>query len=113
MFSQVDELLERMRLHVAKAGFKDAGVQPMSGSEEALAEWMAVNMLLGSFEPGLQGVRSPAAVLDLGGATLQMAYHLHDRQATRARRSQMEHFVTRVSLPGSWSPKPERLLSGF
>eukprot|EP00435_Cladocopium_sp_Y103_P023793 s80_g5.t2 len=34
---QVDDLLDQMKSHIAAAGFKDAGIQPMGGSEEAIA----------------------------------------------------------------------------
>eukprot|EP00913_Durusdinium_trenchii_P033011 g30903.t2 len=153
---QVDDLLSQMKGHIAQAGFKDAGVQPMSGSEEALAEpqldigpcrmgfsgstcfepsaarklgsrtrvacradgrldeeWMTVNLLMGCFQPGLRGVRHPVAVVDLGGATVQMAYYLHDRQASEARRSlllvavfgnQLDHYISRITLPFGSGP---------
>ncbi|CAK9010674.1 unnamed protein product [Durusdinium trenchii] len=101
---QVDDLLSQMKGHIAQAGFKDAGVQPMSGSEEALAEWMTVNLLMGCFQPGLRGVRHPVAVVDLGGATVQMAYYLHDRQASEARRNQLDHYISRITLPFGSGP---------
>jgi len=101
---QVDDLLDQMKGRIAKAGFKDAGVQPMGGSEEAIAEWMTVNMLMGCFQPGLRGVHSPVAIVDLGGATVQMAYYLHDRQASEAKRQNLDTFVSRVTLPFGSGP---------
>lgn len=101
---QVDDLLDQMKSHIAAAGFKDAGIQPMGGSEEAIAEWTTVNMLMGCFQPGLRGVHSPVAIVDLGGATVQMAYYLHDRQASEAKRKHLDGYISRIKLPFGSGP---------
>ncbi|CAJ1413740.1 unnamed protein product [Effrenium voratum] len=56
---EVDALMQQMKQQIASAGFKDAGVQPMSGSEEAVAEWLSINVLMGCFTPGIQGAWAP------------------------------------------------------
>ncbi|CAE7028327.1 pst-2 [Symbiodinium natans] len=96
---QVQELMEGLKQQVSFAGFKDGGVQAMSGDAEAAAEWLTVNMLMSVFKPGMQGVRDPVAVMDLGGATLQMAYYLADHDVSRAKRQQLDAYVQRISLP--------------
>ncbi|CAL1148855.1 unnamed protein product [Cladocopium goreaui] len=101
---QVDDLLDQMKSHIAAAGFKDAGIQPMGGSEEAIAEWTSVNMLMGCFQPGLRGVHSPVAIVDLGGATVQIAYYLHDRQASEAKRKHLDGYISRIKLPFGSGP---------
>lgn len=101
---QVNDLLDQMKSHIAAAGFKDAGIQPMGGSEEAIAEWTSVNMLMGCFQPGLRGVHSPVAIVDLGGATVQIAYYLHDRQASEAKRKHLDGYISRIKLPFGSGP---------
>eukprot|EP00913_Durusdinium_trenchii_P025579 g24008.t1 len=59
-------LLKLMRSITKQYGFKDAGVEVMSGDDEGLLQWLAVNRLLGT----LRGP-APVAVLDLGGASTQ------------------------------------------
>jgi len=96
---QVQDLMEGMKHIVSHAGFKDGGVQAMSGDAEADAEWLTVNMLLSVFKPGMQGVRDPVAVMDLGGATLQMAYYLADHDVSRAKRQLLDAYIQRINLP--------------
>ncbi|CAE7356870.1 APY2 [Symbiodinium pilosum] len=96
---QVQDLMEGLKHLVSLTGFKDGGVQAMSGDTEAAAEWLTVNMLMSVFKPGMQGVRDPVAVMDLGGATLQMAYYLADEDVSRAKRQLLDVYVQRINLP--------------
>lgn len=95
---QVDDLLDQMKSHIAAAGFKDMVASGAAG------EWTSVNMLMGCFQPGLRGVHSPVAIVDLGGATVQIAYYLHDRQASEAKRKHLDGYISRIKLPFGSGP---------
>jgi len=64
-------LLRQVRGLVGRGGFRDAGVQVMDGDDEGANMWVAVNYLLSS---AAHGQYAPAVVVDLGGASVQIAY---------------------------------------
>ncbi|CAK9076870.1 unnamed protein product [Durusdinium trenchii] len=86
-------LLKLMRSITKQYGFKDAGVEVMSGDDEGLLQWLAVNRLLGT----LRGP-APVAVLDLGGASTQIAYLVDDEPSLLhpSRRA----FLRQLPFPG-------------
>lgn len=91
---RAEALLKKIRLIVADYGFRDAGVEVMTGDDEGLLQWIAVNSLLGR----LQTNQSTVAVLDLGGASTQIAYALDDGIETT---DWQKSFIRALPLPGS------------
>jgi len=54
-------------------------VRVISGEEEGLFGWLAINYLMGGFEPGTQ----PYGFLDMGGASSQIAFEPSERDAQK------------------------------
>jgi len=92
-------ILDEARNFLEPYGFDDAGIRVMDGDEEGVCEWLTVNFLLGTFRPGIQAVTNPAAVVDLGGDSVQMAYLMKDTDAENAARMRRGGYVQKLALP--------------
>ena len=90
---RAEVLLKKIRVIVMQYGFKDAGVEVMTGDDEGLLQWIAVNSLLGT----LNSNESTVVVMDLGGASTQIAYAVRDDIETTARQ---QAFIRLLPLPG-------------
>lgn len=90
---RAEMLLKKIRIIVRQYGFKDAGVEVMTGDDEGLLQWIAVNSLLGTLDSN----ESTVVVMDLGGASTQIAYTVPDDIETTA---WQKAFIRLLPLPG-------------
>ncbi|CAJ1329869.1 unnamed protein product [Effrenium voratum] len=88
-----DFLMEEIRAIARSYGFQDAGVEVMSGDDEGSLQWVAVNSLIGAFRE-----ESPVAVLDLGGASTQIAYAIADLEQFNS--EQISLYSRTLMVPG-------------
>mmetsp|Transcript_46756 Transcript_46756/g.102095 ORF Transcript_46756/g.102095 Transcript_46756/m.102095 type:complete len:832 (+) Transcript_46756:48-2543(+) len=96
---KADEVLAEVQKLLAPYGFKNEGVEVMAGEEEGECEWLTVNFLMGAFRPGIQAVSDPAAVVDLGGGSVQMAYYVNDGDAESGFRKKRGDYFRKLALP--------------
>mmetsp|Transcript_47713 Transcript_47713/g.102245 ORF Transcript_47713/g.102245 Transcript_47713/m.102245 type:complete len:522 (+) Transcript_47713:39-1604(+) len=94
--SEADLLLEEVRSIIGGYSFLDAGVEVMSGVDEGIFEWVAVNTLLETLGPN----RSSATVLDLGGASVQIADAVEPDSLAASNITQSADAVREVQVPG-------------
>ncbi|KIW41058.1 uncharacterized protein PV06_06654 [Exophiala oligosperma] len=79
-FRAASEILEAVRARLeARFPFpvvsrESGGVEVMDGEDEAVFAWLTANYLLGNLEPGRDGGMHTAALLDLGGGSLQVVF---------------------------------------
>ncbi|VDP75676.1 unnamed protein product [Echinostoma caproni] len=60
--------------------FKDAYVETITGDEEALFGWIAINFILGSFSSSSKSNSPTHGMLDLGGASVQISFEVSPDQ---------------------------------
>ena len=66
--------------------FPVAGVEVMNGDDEAAFAWLSANYLLGNFDfTGIGDVQDRAAILDLGGGSLQVVFQTFSEQDSGAK----------------------------
>lgn len=94
---QAESILQDVRGLLARHRFRIGDVRVMSGAEEGTFQWLAVNTLLSSGSENVCGGGS-AVVLDLGGASLQVAYSI--RRERLENTGGREGYVREVDVPG-------------
>jgi len=67
-----DEILASVRSYFASLSFGETSARVISGEEEGIYGWIAVNYILGHLEHG--GAFPTVGALDLGGASTQITY---------------------------------------
>jgi guanosine-diphosphatase len=79
-FRAASEILEAVRARLEErfpfpvVSRESGGVEVMDGEDEAVFAWLTANYLLGNLESGRDGDMHTAALLDLGGGSLQVVF---------------------------------------
>lgn len=83
---QADSILRGVRELLARYRFRIGDVEVMSGADEGTFQWLAVNALLSPGSESLCG-GGGAVVLDMGGASVQVAYSVPGERPAGGRES--------------------------
>ncbi|KAH8863970.1 Ectonucleoside triphosphate diphosphohydrolase 4 [Schistosoma japonicum] len=101
--AEQDKIWKTVRHYVASTyrfQFRGSNAYTISGSEEGLFGWIAVNYLLGRFRPLSDDkgyIKQPTdGMLDMGGASMQIAYELQSTDDLP------DNLVSEFSLSKSW-----------
>jgi len=93
---QAEVLLQGARDLIRSYNFIDAGVSVMAGSDEGTFQWVALNFLFEALGPS----KTPAAVIDLGGGSVQMAYTLDKNAIVEVSEQRRKEYIREIHLPG-------------